>query len=682
MNVKLMKKRYALTIIKISLVAITFFLLLNISYKNYLAFHTLIELFSISIGFGICLIAINSFSYYKDIFFVSLAISFFFIGMIELVHTLLYVEWTYSMVCCQNVYIQLSLSAKYMRIISFIISLYYIKKKPSLKVIFTTYLLFTVAIYLSIFTFNIFPTCYIKFKGVTIFKIASNFILVLLSLYALFMLKKNKKCFKINVYRLLVLYLVFLALSDAVYIIYIKNLNFSQLISHYLKFISFCMLYSVVIKITLRDPYKSIFQELSKKALELKIVNETLSNKNYELKKSKMNITKSKSKYKKVLELLPDAVIVREGVKVIYVNSAFVKLFKYNSKEEILNKPARSIVHEKGRKIVDRKMIESANFPFIPFKKETLFSIDGQPVETEVSTASIDFDNKRHVINIIRSIEERTQYERLRLELEEKDNLRIEFFANICHELRTPINVIYSALQLQDIYMKQNNIELMTKYNNISKQNCYRLLKLCNNLIDINKLDSGFITPNMKLCNIVEVVESITSSVLPYIKSKNLNIIFDTNTEEKYIKCDFNFMERILLNLLSNSIKFSRDNGCIWVNVFGMKDEVIIIVKDNGIGLPENKQKVIFERFIQADKSFSRSCEGSGIGLSLVKSFVEIQGGTIKCRSKQEKETEFIIRFPVDKALEESALSLEENEFPSYKVGNTVCVEFSDIYFN
>lgn len=681
MTIELVKKKYMLTIIKISLLFVIFFLLFSISSKNYLVFHTVIELFSISIGFGICLIAINSFTYYKNIFFASLAISFFFIGIIEVIHTLLYVEWTFNMINCQNVYIQLSLSAKYMRIISFIIALYCMKKKPSLKIIFFLYMIFTASVLLSIFNFSLFPTCYVKFSGVTDFKIASNFILVFLSCYALVILKKNKKCFKINSYRLLILYLIFLALSDVVYIVYIKDFNFSQLISHFFKFISFCMLYSVVIKITLRDPYNSIFQELSKKALELKIVNETLSNKNSELKKAKINIAKSKAKYKKVLELLPEAVLVREDSNVIYANSAFIKLFKFNSKEEIINKPIRAIAPKEGKKTLERKILESNNSSFVPFKRETLFCADGQPVETEVSSVSIDFHHQKHVIAIIRNIEERHQYERLRMELEEKDNLRIEFFANICHELRTPINVIYSALQLQDIYMKQNNIELMTKYNNISKQNCYRLLKLCNNLIDINKLDSGFITPNMKVCNVVEVVESLTSSVIPYVKSKNLNIIFDTNTEEKYIKCDFNFMERIILNLLSNAIKFSRENGCIWVNVWGTENEVFIIVKDNGVGIPENKQKVIFERFMQADKSFSRSCEGSGIGLSLVKSFVEIQGGTIECKSIQEKETQFIIRFPVDKALEESALSLEESEFSSYKIGNSICVEFSDIYF-
>lgn len=681
MTIELVKKKYMLTIIKISLLFVIFFLLFSISSKNYLVFHTVIELFSISIGFGICLIAINSFTYYKNIFFASLAISFFFIGIIEVIHTLLYVEWTFNMINCQNVYIQLSLSAKYMRIISFIIALYCMKKKPSLKIIFFLYMIFTASVLLSIFNFSVFPTCYVKFSGVTDFKIASNFILVFLSCYALVILKKNKKCFKINSYRLLILYLIFLALSDVVYIVYIKDFNFSQLISHFFKFISFCMLYSVVIKITLRDPYNSIFQELSKKALELKIVNETLSNKNSELKKAKINIAKSKAKYKKVLELLPEAVLVREDSNVIYANSAFIKLFKFNSKEEIINKPIRAIAPKEGKKTLERKILESNNSSFVPFKRETLFCADGQPVETEVSSVSIDFHHQKHVIAIIRNIEERHQYERLRMELEEKDNLRIEFFANICHELRTPINVIYSALQLQDIYMKQNNIELMTKYNNISKQNCYRLLKLCNNLIDINKLDSGFITPNMKVCNVVEVVESLTSSVIPYVKSKNLNIIFDTNTEEKYIKCDFNFMERIILNLLSNAIKFSRENGCIWVNVWGTENEVFIIVKDNGVGIPENKQKIIFERFMQADKSFSRSCEGSGIGLSLVKSFVEIQGGTIECKSIQEKETQFIIRFPVDKALEESALSLEESEFSSYKIGNSICVEFSDIYF-
>ena len=210
------------------------------------------------------------------------------------------------------------------------------------------------------------------------------------------------------------------------------------------------------------------------------------------------------------------------------------------------------------------------------------------------------------------------------------------------------------------------------------KQNASRLLRLINNLIDITKIDSNYFNIDLQNCNIVSVVEDITLSVAQYVENKDIQIIFDTDSEEKIIACDPDKIERIILNLISNSIKFTEVGGCIIVDIHDKQDKVIISVKDTGIGIPKEKLKVIFNRFAQVDKSTTRNHEGSGIGLSLVKSLVEMHEGIIEVKSKYGRGTEFIIELPV-KLLNEEGIVKKNKNIKHDKV-ERIHIEFSDIY--
>jgi len=259
---------------------------------------------------------------------------------------------------------------------------------------------------------------------------------------------------------------------------------------------------------------------------------------------------------------------------------------------------------------------------------------------------------------------------------------RNEFFTNISHELRTPLNVIYSVLQLESTYKDNLSIEDIIKYNDIIKQNCLRLIRLVNNIIDISRIEAGFFNPIFKIENIISEVENIALSITTYVKNKKMNLIFDTEMEELYLNCDTNLIERIMLNLLSNAVKYGKENGTIKVNIY--KEDahnVIISVKDDGIGIPEEMQKKIFERFQKVDTSLSRKNEGSGIGLSLVKSLVELQGGTITCRSKVNKGTEFLITFPINSEEHKFCENMAKRALYKKNSNETVNIEFSDIYF-
>lgn len=262
------------------------------------------------------------------------------------------------------------------------------------------------------------------------------------------------------------------------------------------------------------------------------------------------------------------------------------------------------------------------------------------------------------------------------------DKLKTEFIANMSHELRTPLNIIFSTVQLFSLYINKGenlNIEKLSNNINIIKQNCYRLLRLVNNLIDITKINSGFMELDLKNKNIVEVTEEITISTAEYIKNMSRTIIFDTNVEDKIMSFDEEKLERILLNLISNATKFTKPGGVIEVQLFVKDNYVVISVKDNGIGIPKDKLSQIFQRFKQVDPLLSRSHEGSGIGLSIVKSLVEMHGGTIKVESEYEQGTEFIISLPVKLISNNRDEGIEKNLTRQTNV-EKIHIEFSDIY--
>ena len=269
----------------------------------------------------------------------------------------------------------------------------------------------------------------------------------------------------------------------------------------------------------------------------------------------------------------------------------------------------------------------------------------------------------------------------VKFENEIKKNKELEeFVANISHELKTPLNVIFTTAQLFEMYCSSGSLDekksSIIKYIHSIKQNAYRLSKLINNIVDTSKIEAGLFELNLSNNNIVEVVEEIVVSVTDFIDSKGLGIVFDTDIEEKIIACDPEKVERILLNLISNAIKFSNNGDEIFIDIKDKNEFVEISVKDSGIGIERKDLDMIFDRFKQVDKSLTRNAEGTGIGLNLVKSIVELHSGSISVESEYGKGSKFTVVLPTKKVM-------QENMLLSNKIRNideSILVELSDIY--
>lgn len=298
-------------------------------------------------------------------------------------------------------------------------------------------------------------------------------------------------------------------------------------------------------------------------------------------------------------------------------------------------------------------------------------------------TVKCDVNNKDEIGILANSFNSMLAENKILMEeMMQYDKLKTEFIANMSHELRTPLNIIFSTVQLLDVFISNGenlNTDKVRNYTGGIKQNCYRLVRLVNNLIDITKIDSGFMSLNLNNENIVEVAEEITQSTAQYVQNMSRTIVFDTNEEEKFMAFDSEKLERILLNLISNAVKFTNPGDTISVTLHVLEDEVYISVKDTGIGIQKEKLSQLFQRFKQIDPLLSRSHEGSGIGLTIVKALVEMHEGTIEVKSKYGEGTEFLICLPV-KILEEQEDIMLKKDFTNQSNVQNINIEFSDIY--
>ncbi len=261
------------------------------------------------------------------------------------------------------------------------------------------------------------------------------------------------------------------------------------------------------------------------------------------------------------------------------------------------------------------------------------------------------------------------------------DKDKLDTFSTLSHEIKTPINLINASLQLLQLKMDKHNINPvlgseLNKHLDIINKNNLRLQKLVHNILDMNEIDKGNYKPALQNVNIVEIIKNIVEQSTPFIRNHNKTIEFITNIEEKIMAVDVFDLERIIINLISNAIKFTRPGDKIAVKFTAEEDKVLISISDTGKGIPKYKQLSIFNKYKLGDETTRREREGSGLGLFIVKSLVQIHGGKISLNSEIDCGSEFIVELPVTLAKEKC----ENYKSNQYNLENRIKMEFSDIY--
>ncbi|AOT70374.1 sensor histidine kinase [Geosporobacter ferrireducens] len=411
-----------------------------------------------------------------------------------------------------------------------------------------------------------------------------------------------------------------------------------------------------------------------------------------ERKRVEEALRQSEQRYREVFENTSNGVLLMDAIsndrfKIVAINPSIEKRLRMKTAdvsgkyiEDVFPKDSAELLSNNYRKCIELGTMQSY---------EECLNMPAGIIYVYTTLIPIQDDTGKiyRILGVYRDItEHKAMAEKLKKAKEEAEyanSAKSEYIANMSHELRTPLNVILSAIQLFDLYLKGNpSLESDKYFHHLKsmKQNCFRLLRLVNNLIDTTKIDANFYELNLGNYDIVNIVEIITLSVMDYVKDRRIELSYVSNVNKKIIACDIDIIERIMLNLLSNAIKFTDANGTIQVSLIDKGKKVVISVKDSGIGIPEDKQKTIFERYKQADQLLTRKYEGSGIGLSLTKAFVEVLGGKIYVKSKVGFGSEFIVELPCKVISTNNDKTEIEYALNDYSIIQKITVELSDIY--
>lgn len=380
-------------------------------------------------------------------------------------------------------------------------------------------------------------------------------------------------------------------------------------------------------------------------------------------KKYELGLRKSKERYKQLVQNSPFAILIIKNGRILFGNKVGFKLLGVKNSIEIIGQPIGKYFNNLDEKTlceICKTDIKLSNEVIAPIE-DRILRPDGNEDFVEITVMPFWFEGEKTVLMMVRDISSQKRAENLEKDIEKKnrllnetleyDNLKTEFFSNLSHEFRTPLNVIIGTLQLLDMYLRESIISdssmKINKYTGMIKRNCYRLLRLVNNMIDITSIDMGLYQIHMNNHNIVSIVKEITESVAEFVEAKGISIIFDSSVEKIITACDRDKIQCIVLNILSNAIKCTGAGDTVRVSIHEYDNSVRISIEDTGIGIPEDKLGIIFERFRQVDKSLTRKHEGSGIGLSLVKSLVEMHDGKIWVNSEYGKGSEFLVEIPI-----------------------------------
>ena len=350
--------------------------------------------------------------------------------------------------------------------------------------------------------------------------------------------------------------------------------------------------------------------------------------------------------------------IVSVDGEIIYVNKALLDIYGLNSLEEFTSTPAINRYTPESYAQHQERKEKRKNGQGVFDYEISIVCANAGIRHVKVSRREVLWNGIKHyqVINL-----DITEQKKLTIDLiaakeraEESDRLKSAFLTNMSHEIRTPMNGILGFTEL----LKEPNLtsEEQQKFIGIIQISGARMLNTINNIVDFSKIESGLMNVDIEETNINDKIEFTYKFFKPEVESKCLQFLFKNGlpSKEAIIKSDNEKVYVLLTNLIKNAIKFTYE-GSIEFGYEKKGEYLEFFVKDTGIGIPQNQHKIIFERFRQGSESYNRNYEGSGLGLSICKSYVEMLGGEIWVESEEGKGSTFYFTIPYNAVSEEKS---------------------------
>ena len=316
---------------------------------------------------------------------------------------------------------------------------------------------------------------------------------------------------------------------------------------------------------------------------------------------------------------------------IMLINEEAKRILKCDKCETIEGKNINHIIKEKIilKEILLFKGSKESKHIEITNDDEIVYSINLDPIYLQ------DVDNV--IIGSIINIKDIT--EKVKLE-----NMRTDFVANVSHELKTPLTSISGFVETLKL---NENIDLATRnrFLGIIESESDRLKRLIDDILLLSFIEKKE-TKSMELVDIYEVFMEVYDMTSYFAKSKNIDVSYKFENKDIKILSNRDYIKQIFLNLVDNAIKYTHENKNIWIEVEDKNNNLIISVKDNGVGIPKEDLSRIFERFYRVDKARSRDVGGTGLGLAIIKHIVKNLDGHINVKSELGEGSEFIVTIP------------------------------------
>ncbi|MDW5300059.1 MAG: ATP-binding protein [Sedimentibacter sp.] len=345
-----------------------------------------------------------------------------------------------------------------------------------------------------------------------------------------------------------------------------------------------------------------------------------------ELKKTMSKLQQEKSKMETTFKYMADGVLTVDiSGNIIHANPVAKNLLSLKNEEVNYDVAIAEV---------------KANMSLTDLQNKNFHGTD--ILEQNGETYNIDYapfmNNKNEIGGVILVFKDITEQYKI-------DKLQKEFVANVSHELKTPITTIKSYTEtLLDGALEEKQIT--EDFLNVINSESDRMSRLVSDLLRLSRMDYEQMKWKKDKLNINEMVSQVFKKLQIQIKNKNIQIHLGHISEDLNINFDRDGFEQILLNIAGNAVKYTPDNGNIWIDAVREKNKIVVSVKDDGIGIPKDDQTRIFERFYRVDKARARELGGTGLGLSIAKQIAEAHDSTITVKSEINKGTEIIITIP------------------------------------
>ena len=390
------------------------------------------------------------------------------------------------------------------------------------------------------------------------------------------------------------------------------------------------VLSSVSKKVSAGDFEQHVFFDASDEIGELSNI---FNNMVQSLKESSINLIKEKERSEAIISCMPEGIIVTDKEnRLILANSKAEEMFNFSTNEVQGSSLLKYINNEDLKTVFNENLNEQTDVITREVQLEN--NKNEEDPKFFSLTSSIVKNNKNEqlgFITVLRDISHEKQIE----------ELREGFLRTVSHELRTPLTSVMGFIELVQSGSGGKNISEKQKgYLATSLKEASNLKNLIDDLLDLSQFKAGKIKMNIEQVTVKTLIDNIITTLSPLAKGKNLKLISTLNDSRIKIDADVDKLRRILLNIISNAIKFTPE-GSISISIKRQADCLEFAIEDTGIGLKEEEKDVIFEKFRQVDYSSTRKYEGIGLGLSIVKKLVNMHKGTIWVESEYGKGSVF-----------------------------------------